>query len=205
MTTTAYRAAYAKRRSFLVKTGRWVAPTNGDEVRAHIAKVRAQNGMTLRQFATAAGIQEKWFNEVARGVRAKVVTAETRRKILSVTADTPLPPAGLVNSTGTVRRLQALAVLGWSAPMISPALGMSVDQVIRIRRGYRDEVYSSTADKVAELYRKLWLTPPPIPTGRVERIRRDAVERGWKSGACWDDIDDPECKPVGMRKDLTPR
>jgi transcriptional regulator with XRE-family HTH domain len=181
-----------------------VYPIPVDQARNHIARVRQATGMTLRQYAEAAGIQEKWFNEIVRG-QVTVVTAEVARRIWSVDEDTPRPPAGRVDSTGTVRRLRALAVAGWSAPQVAKRIGMCADQVIRIRRGDRALVLRRTADRVSMVYRELWLCTPDLPEGHVARIRRDAIQRRWKAGACWEDIDDPECKPVGMRTNMASR
>lgn len=105
-----------------------------------------------------------------------------------------------VDGTGTRRRLQALAALGWSRNELAHMLDVSGPSInARLRK--TGPVHRDTATKVRALYDQLWdITPPPM-TGKAKgirnRIRSQAAERGWVVPMAWDDgtIDDPAATP----------
>ncbi|OMC41895.1 hypothetical protein A5742_31435 [Mycolicibacterium fortuitum] len=89
---------------------------------------------------------------------------------------------------GTVRRIQALAAIGYRISDLNPMLGRGrncVEQWIK-----RDVVSSDSAADVADLYRRLSMVPGPS-----ELSRRRAAKRGWVPPLAWDDIDDPNEVP----------
>lgn len=94
---------------------------------------------------------------------------------------------------GTSRRLQALAVLGWSCQLLAPRLGSSAQLMERYRTGRHPRIRQETATKIARLYDELYATPGPC------QVTRDRAARaGWVRPLLWDDdtIDDPNAKPV---------
>lgn len=207
--TKARKTVYANRRKLAVMRGTWEYPVPVATVMEHINGVKTVTGMTNRQYAAAAGVHEKWFGDIMRGHIVTYVTAATARKILSVTTDTIPPPARRVDSTGTVRRLRALAVAGWAASDVAEATGLSHATMLRIRRDEFPVIYRTTAVRVARAYRVMWLAKPPMGTPRqeftVQRTQRWAAARGWVPGAAWDDMDDPADVPQGVSRAHTNR
>lgn len=96
-----------------------------------------------------------------------------------------------VDATGTRRRLQALAAMGWPADDISVRSGISVRTIRSIYSG-ATTVRRSVADAATALYNQLGLTEGP---GRLCKTR--ARNRGWVTALAWDDdtIDDPTKRP----------
>ena len=103
-----------------------------------------------------------------------------------------LPPRH-VDKTGTVRRVQALQRLGWSAEVMSHMLGHSGAYLnVTINRDGRLGVHQRTAEKVRDLYERLSMT-----IGPSDITRRRALRAGWAPPMAWDDdtIDDPNAAP----------
>lgn len=105
----------------------------------------------------------------------------------------------LVDGTGTRRRLQALAALGWSARAIAERYGHSTDAVSTWVRAER--INRATAKKVARWYDDLSMTLPPT-RNKFERYsvgstKGRAKRAGWFPPLAWDDetIDDPNVTP----------
>jgi hypothetical protein len=97
----------------------------------------------------------------------------------------------LVDSTGTGRRLRALAAIGWSYADVAPRLGVSGLNLHRIPAQKR--VHRDMAAKVVALYDELSMTPGPSV-----RARQMAKWKGWPGPLCWDDenLDDPRALPT---------
>ena len=97
----------------------------------------------------------------------------------------------LVDATGSRRRLQSLARIGWSLAALGRELGITGSGVYRITEAER--VTEETARRVAELYDRLWDKP-----GFSKRTRTSAEAHNWAPPMAWDDdaIDDPKARPV---------
>jgi len=107
---------------------------------------------------------------------------------------------------GAVRRLQALQRLGWSMPAIARVTGIDHRVLYAVGRRHT-AVLRSTHDAIAAAYEQLSMRLPPETT-RNERIsavraRRRAERLGYPPPLAWDDIDDPDAQPSGIRS-LTP-
>jgi lambda repressor-like predicted transcriptional regulator len=100
-----------------------------------------------------------------------------------------------VDSKGTHRRLQALAVKGWSLAMIADRLGRTRQTLQRTMQ--RTRTTAEVAELVARVFDELW-DVDPVPTTVPERIgiartRGWAKRQGWLPALAWDDIDnDPD-------------
>lgn len=99
----------------------------------------------------------------------------------------------LVDATGTRRRIQALAALGWTYLEIAEVCGATT-------RGWAREtldqprVHSATAARVFDAYEQMSMT---VPTGKYRtRGRLSAQRKGWPPPLAWDDIDDPSETPA---------
>lgn len=106
-------------------------------------------------------------------------------------------PAGLVDITGTRRRLEALAAIGWPLHDIAARLGLPARQISNWRATTHPHIRRSRAAAVARIYDQLWDTPGPS-----ERARGHAARAGWPVPMAWSDdtIDDPAAEPdLGRR------
>lgn len=97
----------------------------------------------------------------------------------------------IVDSTGTRRRLEALAFSGWSTIKIAAALGTTQGQVWGI--GQKEFVTQETADRVKALFAAAWDKTPP--GGASTRTINLARKKGFAPALAWDDIDDPNAVP----------
>jgi transcriptional regulator with XRE-family HTH domain len=98
------------------------------------------------------------------------------------------------DAVGTMRRLQALAALGWTPEDLAEQLGMHPSYVKDLRINRRaNRVNTSTVEKVTDLFERLSATPGPSV-----RTRQHAERQGWAPPLAWDDdaIDNPDAKPV---------
>lgn len=118
--------------------------------------------------------------------------ANTRRRKLHHLRVARLGHLLQVDSTGTGRRVRALAAIGWSHALLAERLGVSRSRVQHLASDLNAIVYLSTADRVQRLYDELSMTPGP---SRVARLR--AARSGHPSPLAWDDdaIDDPKARP----------
>lgn len=99
----------------------------------------------------------------------------------------------LVDSTGTVRRIQALAALGWSSADIGARCGRGREWARMVGRSA--SVTVRTAQLISAAYDELSMRL--APGDYAARLRREAAEKGWAPPLAWDDdaIDDPAASP----------
>lgn len=123
------------------------------------------------------------------------------------------PPA-YIDSTGTARRLQALACLGWTMNSLAPWFaarqhlvqaassrgGMSASRINSLRRPTRPRIWVPQANLIDKLYQDLSMTYAPR-THESERLRRHAARNGWAPPAAWDNIDDTHELPQHQAED----
>jgi transposase len=101
------------------------------------------------------------------------------------------------SSVGSVRRVQALVALGHSLKDIAEATGLNASTVSNWLNRVGPTVLTETADRIADVYARRCMT---VPQGWIaERARRKAERAGWAPPLAWDDIDDPNCLPTGVR------
>jgi hypothetical protein len=113
-----------------------------------------------------------------------------------------------VESWRAVRRLDALACLGWSRGAVAAAMGVKHKcQIYAI--GSHPRVYAETFEKLDAVYRDLSMRLPVAETlGQrtgITKTRNNALRRGAVPPLGWDDIDtDPEpptAEPEGPWED----
>lgn len=111
-----------------------------------------------------------------------------------------------IDSTGTARRIQALAAIGWSYPLIAAQLGVKTPRVGHLARQMHDRVTRTVHNQVATMYRELCMKTPPQGTRAeryaVTRAKAAAAANGWAPPLAWNNIDNPHETPqgVGFRK-----
>lgn len=163
------------------------------QVRVHIERLTAR-GWTQEQVAAAAGVNQATVSVIMSRPGSQV-RRSTAAAIFAVRLDQVAPvPRGLVDATGTRRRLQALMVLGYTIPDVARRVGVGESSLQQTVEGRWTRIKSVTATKVARVYRQLSVTTAP-PSRFAEQARNEAMARGWHGPMAWDDIDDPACIP----------
>lgn len=96
-----------------------------------------------------------------------------------------LDPHRLVDAAATVRRLDALACLGWSGRDLSLRLGRNGKYLEAVRRS--GLLQRATVEKVAALFAEL--SGLDCTSSYAPRTRREALSRGALPAEGWTDID----------------
>lgn len=159
-------------------------------VRTHLAALKAA-GLTGRDIARHSGYGDDFVSKLLRLPNQHVVTRAVADVFLSIHAHQITPATTFIDATGTRRRLEGLAALGWTLQAIADLYGSSTDLIWQMQR--RPKVSHETAAKVDAIYRRLSTTAGPS-----QRTRNTAARNGWVTPAAWDDheIDDPAASPA---------
>jgi hypothetical protein len=177
-----------------MQAGTWRPWVPAGPVREHLVVLK-QAGLGEPRIAALSGVSKRNVASIlGRGNRpAAKVGPETARRILAVDPAAAAPL--LVDAIGSVRRVQALACLGWGFGAQERQAGLArtaLRQVIR-----QDRIRQSTAAAIQLVYDRLSMTP--APAGRyADAARALAVSRGWVPPLGWNDheIDDPAALPA---------
>lgn len=103
-----------------------------------------------------------------------------------------------VSSLGVVRRLQALAVAGWTRARLAHELGISTSHLARVYAGRIS--FHRLALRVVSVFERLRVQEADsTPAARITRGR--ALARGWLGPDAWTNsaIDDPAGRPLTRR------
>jgi hypothetical protein len=203
-----YRA-YQRNRHRKQGYGTWQPLVDAEPIRQHLLKLRDQ-GIAFTRVAEIAGLHPPTVGAFLYALgpkrpRKKRATPEIAAKILAVTAETATP--GIVDATGTARRIQALAANGWPMKTLGPHIGVSSPTVSRLTA--QERVFRTTAEAVAACYLRLANEQPAdhgVPAALIERARRHAARQGWRDPLWWEDmggIDDPHFDPDTADSELT--
>jgi hypothetical protein len=180
--------------------------TDAEPVRRHIRTLYAA-GFTDRRIAALAGLAPETVSTFTRPINRpgnrkgvkRTCTISVATKILAVRAEEVLP--GLVDTTATRRRIQALIAIGWPIEHIARHIGVTGNH-LRLAMG-RPRVYGRTAQAVTDAYNELkGKRPHRSGVDRVEanKARRRAEANRWPKPAYWADrmdvIDDPDFEPM---------
>lgn len=155
-------------------------------------KVLRGHGLTIVMLETY-GVTRSVIARVDR--REQQIHRLTEQRILNIPIPISVIPSGAeVPALGTVRRLQALAAIGWPQTVMADRLGMT-QSMLGNRMG-RTHVTAKTAAMIADLFTELQSVPGP---SQISRQR--AIAKGWEPPFAWDEesIDDPSAelgKPV---------
>lgn len=202
-----YRA-YQRSRHRKQGYGTWQPYVDAEPIRQHLLKLREQ-GIAFTRVAEIAGLHPPTVGAFlyrlgpSRPVK-KRATPEIAAKILAVTAESASP--GIVDATGTRRRIQALAANGWPMKALGPHIGVNPATVPRLAA--QERVYRHTAEAVAAAYDKLADQDPAghgVAAAAIERTRRRATREGWHDPQWWEDyghIDDPTFDPDQADREL---
>lgn len=101
-----------------------------------------------------------------------------------------------LDATGARRRLQALAVIGWSPNQISQASGLHARTVSNIQSGRVVRIAPRTLTAVRKAFEELCMTMPPLDQGQARAIvMAHARRKEWVGPLHYDNIDDPAEEP----------
>ncbi|MFF8297698.1 hypothetical protein ACF07M_20190 [Streptomyces globisporus] len=173
--------------------------TDAEPVARHVRELMAA-GVSYARIAAAAGVNTSTVNHLLYGrvhrPKAQRITTQNAQRILAV--DVSQVTTGVVDATGTQRRLQALMAVGWPALRLGNILDLHPVYVRELQR--RPRVYSKTAHAMAVAYNRLWNKEPErhgVSVQAANRSRNYARTKGWPPPAAWDDdlIDDPHAAP----------
>ncbi|MFJ8016190.1 hypothetical protein [Streptomyces sp. NPDC096339] len=207
--TAAQRAARAhnqRRRRRLMAYGQWEPMVDAEPAREHVTRLQ-HNGLALHVQAAKTGVPLPTLCGLLYGKApyppSKRIRTETAAALTSFTPTLDDYPAGArVDATGTIRRVQALAVLGWTTRAISAYVTcVSPKTLEQLGRTGRDsKVTAQLARAVRDFYVKkshLPISADEISPWVAERRRNHAARLGWVRPAMWDDdaIDDPDAEP----------
>lgn len=159
-----------------------------DRVAEHVLALR-RLGWTYEQIAERAGVST-W-------VPHKAATGGTRRLWMDRAAailGVPLEPMAShrgVDSTGTRRRVQALAWMGWPCREVAARAGTTQSTLATLILPHRHPSFA-LARRVADVYAELSATPGPSKVAAAK-----ARAAGFAPPLAWDDdtIDDPAAQP----------
>lgn len=179
--------------------------TDAEPARKHIRALMAA-GMGWKRVAEAAQVSPSSVHPILYGRGGydprpprKQISKTLEAKLLAVTPD--MAPGSTIESTGTARRLQALAVMGWSQHRLARMLNMEPTSLNQIIHRTRRRVLRSTAENVEAIFDAGWNREPKTENrfeqAGVTRAKREAAEKGWVPAAAWDDIDNLAERPKG--------
>lgn len=187
-TTTLCTACWQRRR----RRGAIPGLVDREPARQHLEVLRAA-GVTRETIARVSGVPLPTIQNLSRTHAPKRITEATSSAILAVEpvrANMTLR----IDATGSRRRLQALAAIGWTLGGLAAHAGCTKQWIAEIRRAER--VRAETAEMVTRLFAELHATPGP--SSRAAELARRA---GWALPMEWDDdIDDPAAQPVRSRR-----
>jgi hypothetical protein len=184
--------------------------------REHLGRLIA-GGVSLKRCAQLTGVSTATLGYILYGRTErnepprKRIERHVAEAVLAIQPRLELmAPGRRIPSTGTARRLQALATLGYSTSALGSMLGVARANMDTLMDPSR-EVTVKKALMVRALYDRLWCTPNNPEEWRAKiaasRARNAAAARGWAPPMAWDDetIDDPAATPQGVAKPTATR
>jgi plasmid maintenance system antidote protein VapI len=152
----------------------------------HVAALK-DGGWTEPEIAAAANVDRRTIHAIVTAERLSV----HQRTAAAVLALAPSDAPNRVPAVGAMRRLQALAVMGWPLAHVGHLIGTYPTKVNDLVAGRRKRISRTQADAIDTIYRALHATPGPSRTTRTA-----AARNGWAPGEAWTDIDDPAVTPL---------
>lgn len=171
-------------------------------VREHLAMLQG-HGIGYRRTAALAGASVTVVRNIIYGRQQagprhsapqKHIKRDTAERILAITPDMKNHAAGaVIPARGARRRLQALAVMGWSQAKLAEHLGSAHQTVGNIIMNRTSTTSVATHRQIAQLFDKLWDQVPPRSEwhdrAAYTRTIRIAKQHSWVPPLAWDDID----------------
>lgn len=169
------------------------------EVAIHIEKLR-NIGLGMNRIAIISGVDRR---NICRALKGGQIRGRSAKKILDIPLDWRLAAdAAKIPNVGTMRRLQALAAIGYSYNLIGEYLGgVEASNIWKYITGHQKTVSTDFARRVEKVFHELQLHPRLGSDYATRRARAHAVSKGWAPPLAWDEgaIDDPMAKPVKFK------
>lgn len=167
-------------------------------VRAHIAALMT-TGASPRQIAELAGVNTSSIRNWLRQHPTKrlpvltLIRADMATKVLGVSIADADAASQFIDAAATIRRLHALAVVGWTPGRIERLLGVRNHGFTTVSAGREFRIRKEFARALREAYDTLAFSPPTFPNreSRQESRRAQANARalGWPGPLDWEDIE----------------
>jgi hypothetical protein len=168
-----------------------------------------ETGLPAHRIASGSGAPMSVIRHVLYGNNplppARKLHTEYANMIMSYRPTLDDYPLGsTIPSTGSRRRLQALATLGWTFRALAARSAVSHRQLMHVM--HRPTTSVAVALTIRSLYNELWNRSPhadEVPPAIVKRTQTNATKEGWNGPLAWDDdtIDDSKARPRRGRKD----
>lgn len=196
--------AYSNARYAAITAGTWQPYADAEPVRLHILKLQ-EAGVSLTRIQqltklplrTISGFLRPSLHRSNIRARKRNTRPEVAAKILAVPLD---QSAAIVDATGTKRRIQALAAMGWPQEMTASHAGLGAKYMTQLLK--RDHVHSRTAAAITRLYDEVSDSKAErhgISKTSANRARARAAAHGWVPPKYWakypDAIDCPHFTP----------
>ncbi|MFG3585053.1 hypothetical protein [Streptomyces sp. NPDC047990] len=196
-------ARQARRRRRLIAYGQWQPFVDAAPVRRHVQAIR-DTGMSLAGIVRHTGVNSGTIDHLLYGKApyppaAKLRTENAEALLAYWPALDDYDDGAVIDGTGTRRRIQALAALGWPSNAIQAHVNhICLKAVERLRCSKR--VTAVTARAVRDLYREVSEKPAEhygVTPWIAARSRTYAAKYNYASPIAWDDdsIDDPDAAP----------
>lgn len=156
----------------------------GPTVAAHI-RTLTDSGRQVRDIAAASGVSERAIGYILHGQRNV-----TRPRALALLAVRPLDETPRIDPTGTIRRIQALAVIGWPIAWTAEKAGYTPSYLFNIIAGRVPTIPRDVAQRFTSIYRQY-----SSRRGPSKYARNSAIGNGWHGPLAWDNIDNPSEQP----------
>jgi hypothetical protein len=157
----------------------------GNPIAEHLQTVLA-SGKTRLQIAAESGVSDRAIRYILAG-QPEI----QRAKAAALLAVQPHPASLRVPTTGALRRIQALACIGWPVTRTADEAGASRGYVFNILRGQVTDIDRALDDRITAFYRAKSTQPGPSVF-----TRNNAARRGWAGPLAWDgNINDPTAQP----------
>ena len=142
------------------------------------------SGMTLQDIADDAGLTSASSLGQMLKYDSDRIQAMKARAILSVRPRPRPTSRARVTTTGSTRRLRALARIGWRITDIADATGISYVTLTYLRRGEAKTVTASVHQRIRDFYEANEVNPGPS-----RRTAEHAAAQKWLPPLAWDNID----------------
>lgn len=158
---------------------------DGDPIRKRLELIH-QQGCAWRDIAERIGLSTNGVRLIIKGGQVQAATASA---VMSLHIPARFEGEGIVDATGTHRRIRALQALGWTQRAMCVDLGWRHRRLSAVF--VRPRITTANARAISEMYERLAGTPGPC-----ERTRMIAARKGWLPPLAWDDIDNPDEQPA---------
>jgi hypothetical protein len=176
-----------------------------DRARSRIETFRNM-GFSYKQIAKICGVAEPTIYSTIQGyaesrnLKSKAtIHRDSEKKILSAKLNlTGLNPRAMLSSRGLTRRFQALARIGYTAPMIAKRMGVDDSNLRHMMANEKVSVmhFLSMMKIYSELHNHPAKAQKGYQKGWIERQKRQALEKGWVHPFDWGNIDFDEAPEV---------